>query len=277
MQSPSPLDGDLKDSTTDEALVIDLGQARGRPPDGVLQILVSPALERLGSPPAVEDLRIVKKSRGEDGGVEALDYSDAIDFDADGQQGFDGVGLPASSHSKMNGVASMEAKAKATYATRVVGNTYSSLQQWVSSLIPIVLNVAYLASNPPRKLEATKDLRKQATGVPNVLGQSVNVVEHVSARKNLSHHLVTLLEHGHRKNAVEDGSNIKSRGFKVKPNKENSRQGLQEIDSSSSSKVIVNHVGSLKVIGNDPNQSFPEAMVHDSGVLRADEKATSGQ
>ncbi|KAK8624329.1 hypothetical protein V6N13_065676 [Hibiscus sabdariffa] len=117
MQSPSPLDGDLKDSTTDEALVIDLGQARGRPPDGVLQILVSPALERLGSPPAVEDLRIVKKSRGEDGGVEALDYSDAIDFDADGQQGFDGVGLPASSHSKMNGVASMEAKAKATYAS----------------------------------------------------------------------------------------------------------------------------------------------------------------
>ncbi|KAK8621741.1 hypothetical protein V6N13_081174 [Hibiscus sabdariffa] len=36
-----------------------------------------------------------------------------MDFDADGQQGFDGVGLTTSSHSKLNGVASMEAKPKA--------------------------------------------------------------------------------------------------------------------------------------------------------------------
>ncbi|KAK8690335.1 hypothetical protein V6N13_089028 [Hibiscus sabdariffa] len=84
MQNPSPLDDDLKDSTVDEALVTNLGQ-----------------------------------SRGEDGGVEGLDYSDAMDFDADGQEGFDGVGLPTSSHSKLTGVASMEAKAKATYASMV--------------------------------------------------------------------------------------------------------------------------------------------------------------
>ncbi|KAK8534748.1 hypothetical protein V6N12_057392 [Hibiscus sabdariffa] len=39
----------------------------------------------------------------------------------------------------------------------------------------------------------------------------------------------------------------------------------------------MNHVGSLEVIGNDPNQSFLEAMVHDLGVLHAAEEATSGQ
>ncbi|KAK8694298.1 hypothetical protein V6N13_071852 [Hibiscus sabdariffa] len=82
MQNPSPLDGDLKDSTADEALVTDLGQKGGW---------------RVGG----------------------LDYSNAIDFDADRHQGFDGVGMSASSPSKLNGIASMEAKAKAIYASMV--------------------------------------------------------------------------------------------------------------------------------------------------------------
>ncbi|KAK8534747.1 hypothetical protein V6N12_057391 [Hibiscus sabdariffa] len=209
-------------------------------------------------------------------GVEGLNYSDTMDFDADGQQGFDGVGLTTSSHSKLNGVASMEAKPKAREiqlvdlannyylevclqnppldatevdnrrrrakpsvqgnrgkpqghdgvagfrfatldldeedkldsvpveaqddaTTRVVGNTDSFSQQQVSSSTPVVVNDAYLAFNPPRKLKATKGLGKQATRVPMVPSQSINVVEHVSTGKNHGHHSVTLLEHGHGK------------------------------------------------------------------------------
>ncbi|KAK9024690.1 hypothetical protein V6N11_004848 [Hibiscus sabdariffa] len=178
---------------------------------------------------------------------------------------------------------SVEAQEDATI--RVVGNTGSSTQQRISSSILVVLNDVYLASNPHRKLKATKGTGKQETTIPMVPGQSVNVVEHASTRKNLGHCSVTFLEHVHGKNTVKEGSNIKSWGFKVKPNKENSRQRLtirkpslaktisrliltdwvqnvnsqlnsiaiqHEIDMGISSKVIVNHVGSLEVLRAPP-------------------------
>ncbi|KAK8639613.1 hypothetical protein V6N13_137986 [Hibiscus sabdariffa] len=42
-----------------------------------------------------------------------------MDFDVDGQQDFDGVGLPTSSDSQLDGVGPMEAKVRATYASMV--------------------------------------------------------------------------------------------------------------------------------------------------------------
>ncbi|KAK8590265.1 hypothetical protein V6N12_024641 [Hibiscus sabdariffa] len=95
----------------------------------------------------------------------------------------------------------VEAQDDAT--ARVVGNMDSSLRKRVSYLTPVVLNDSYLASNPSRKLKATKGSGKQATGVPMVPGQSVNMVEHVLVGKNPRHRSVTLLEHGYGKNAVD--------------------------------------------------------------------------
>ncbi|KAK8593241.1 hypothetical protein V6N12_045325 [Hibiscus sabdariffa] len=66
---------------------------------------------------------------------------------------------------------------------RVVGNTCSSSQHWIFSLIPVVLNDAYLASNCPSKLKATKCAGKVIGNDPNKSYPEVMVHDSVVLRE----------------------------------------------------------------------------------------------
>ncbi|KAK9035093.1 hypothetical protein V6N11_077144 [Hibiscus sabdariffa] len=216
MQNPSPLDGDLKDSTADEALVTDLGQKGGW---------------RVGG----------------------LDYSNAIDFDADRHQGFDGVGMSASSPSKLNGIASMEAKAKAIYASMVreVVSTETTLESRTNKIDKPegLFGPWMVAGNRYRRAKpSVQGNRDKQQGHDATVGSCFAVLD-LDGEDKLDSMLVE----------VEDDATTRVVG--------NIDSFLQQ-RVSSPTPVVLNDV----YLASNP----PRKLKATEGVLRADEEATSG-
>ncbi|KAK8658039.1 hypothetical protein V6N13_036254 [Hibiscus sabdariffa] len=80
-------------------------------------------------------------------------------------------------------------------------------------LYSLLKNAAYLASNPEKKWEASRNAAGKAEVTPPmVTGQKATVIEHYSDKNSSGHSAVSIMEQGHGKHGSVGISVAKTRG-----------------------------------------------------------------
>ncbi|KAK9011241.1 hypothetical protein V6N11_044095 [Hibiscus sabdariffa] len=90
----------------------------------------------------------------------------------------------------------------------------------------IVRTATFGAETPQRKPKSSSASSSRIETIPMLLGNAITMVEHRPHGASKDNQAVSLLERGHGSSGLDNGKGQAGRGFKLKPAKENARQGL---------------------------------------------------
>ncbi|KAK8701890.1 hypothetical protein V6N13_020268 [Hibiscus sabdariffa] len=276
MENPNslPLSENLGSTTLD---VLPYGNPSGRPPEIVLMMYVSLIREHPGSPIAIVDQNLLKKSRLEEGS-EVDKEGHKIHDSAMGDMKIGESGAGASDSALPEATVTGLTEPKVTYANMVVGFAREPDSRGPPRVsLPdardhIQFTEAYKTSNPEKRTKAGRSARVTTSVVAMAPGQIAHVVEKEVTGSGHNHATVTILEQDPLQ-GVKRGL-TKGRGISLKGAKENSRQGLN-IRKSADAHTLLRLV-THEWVQNISNQ-MTSIVVRAVGVLEGVTKASASE